>query len=230
MSKEFFDLIKKGNMEEVQRLLSLNPSLIHEKENGLSPVMVAAYHREPAIADFLAEKAVNINFFEACATGRINQVILNLAREPKLVNAFADDGFQPLGLACFFGHYETAEYLIKAGAAINSPSRNSLNAAPIQSAAAGGHGKIVMLLLNNRANPNVREQRGNTPLHAASQSGDLQMIRSLLYNGADLSTRNTDGKLPLDLALEAGQADAAALLKEGITRRFRGVKPNLNKE
>ena len=230
MSKNFFDLIKDGNMEEVQRLLSLNPGLIHEKENGLSPVMVAAYHQEPAIADFLAGKAVNISFFEACATGTLNQVILHLARDPMLVNAYADDGFQPLGLACFFGHYETAEYLIKAGAAVNSPSRNSLNAAPIQSAAAGGHGKIVMLLLNNRANPNVHEQGGNTPLHAAAQNGDMQMIRSLLYNGADLSIRNANGKLPVDLALEAGQTGAAGLLKEGITRRFKAVKPNFNKE
>ena len=224
--EEFFKAIKQGNADEVQRLLSLNPGLINEKENGLSPVMVAAYHQKPAIAHVLAEKAGSLNIFEASATGKTTQVMMHLARDPNLVNVYAEDGFQPLGLACFFGHYETAEYLIKAGASVNSQSNNSLAAAPIQSAAAAGHVKIVMLLLNQHANPNIREQAGYTPLHAAAQNGDTQMIRALLYNGADLTIRSKDGKLAVDMALEVGKTDAAALLKEGITRRFRAVKLN----
>jgi uncharacterized protein len=225
MSGEFFDAIKDGKLDEVQRLLSLNPGLIHEKENGLSPVLIAAYHQEPAIADFLAEKTVNLTIFEAAATGKTAQIVRQLARDPKLVNAYAEDGFQPLGLACFFGHYETAEYLAKTGAAINSHSLNPLSAAPIQSAAAAGHTKIVMLLLNHGADPNVREQGGYTPLHAAAQNGDTQMIRALLFNGADMHIKTQDGKRPVDLAKEAGHTDAVALIKEGITRRFRAARP-----
>lgn len=224
MSTEFFDAIKQGNLEEVQKSLSANPTLIHERENGVSPVLVAVYHQEAEIADFLADKAGTLNIFEACALGRLNLVMQHLARDIELVNAFAEDGFQPLGLASFFGHYEVAEYLIKAGAAVNSQSKNGLMAAPIQSAAAAGHVKIVMLLLNHNANPNVREQGGYTPLHAAAQNGDMQMIRSLLFNGADLSIKNNEGKLPVHLAEEAGHTDAIALLKEGITRRFKAAK------
>ena len=220
MNKEFFDVIKRGYLEVVQRLLSSNPDLIYEKENGLSPVMVALYHREPAIVDFLTEKTGSLNIFEASAVGRTTQVVRHLARDPMLVNAYTEDGFQPLGLACFFGHRETAEYLIKAGASVNSPSKNPLKATPIQSAAAAGHLDLVILLLNHRADPNSREQGGYTPLHAAAKNGDVGMIRSLLFNGADLTIRSKDGKLPLDMALEAGHADAAKLLKVGITRRL----------
>ena len=225
MSKEFFDAIKQGKLDEVQRLLSLNSDLIHEKKNGLSPVMVAAYHQEPAIADFLADKTGSLNIFEASARGRKKQIIRHLARNPMLVNAYAEDGYQPLGLACFFGHYETAEYLIKAGASVNSSSNNSLRVAPIQSAAAAGHVKIVTLLLNHHADPNARELDGYTPLHSAAQNGDLQMIRSLLFNGGDLTIRGKDGKMPVDLAIEAGHVDAVKLLKEEITRRFRVMRP-----
>jgi ankyrin repeat protein len=225
MSNEFFDAIKHGDLNEVKRLLFLNPGLIHEKENGLSPVITAAYHQKPEVADFLADKAGSLTIFEASATGKTGQIVRQLARDPNLVNAYAEDGFQPLGLACFFGHYETVEYLIKAGASVNSSSNNLLQAAPIQSAAAARHVKIVTLLLNNNADPNVREQGGNTPLHAATQNGDLQMIRSLLFNGADLTIVNKDGKSPADLAQEAGHADAVSLLKEGITRRFKAMKP-----
>jgi ankyrin repeat protein len=220
MSKEFFDAIKQGNMGEVERRLKQDPVLIHARENGLSPILVAAYHHEPQIASFLADKTVAITIFEAATTGKINNVIRLLAREPNLVNAYSEDGFQPLGLACFFGHFDVAEYLVKAGASINSRSRNKLKAAPIQSATARGHRKIVKLLLDHSADPNIREQGGYTPLHAAAQNGDDEMIRVLLFGGADLSIASNNGKTALDLAMEAGHEKATLLLGEGITKRF----------
>lgn len=221
MSLSFIDAIKQGNRAEVERQLIADPSLIHARENGLSPILIAAYHGQQEIASFLADKTVAITIFEAAATGKINNILRILARDPQLVNAYADDGFQPLGLAAYFGHGDVVEYLIKAGAPINSPSRNGLKAAPIQSAAAAGHAKIVDLLLKQGADPNVREQGGYTPLHAAAQNGDEEMIRTLIYGGADLEVRSEDGKTPLDLAREAGHAEAAKLLEEGITKRFK---------
>ena len=221
MSQEFFDAIKRGDKEEVEHRLNLDAGLIHLKENGLSPIIVAAYHHEPEIASFLADKTVAISIFEAAATGKINNIIRLLARNPELVNACTEDGFQPLGLACFFGHLDSAEYLVLAGAQVNAQSRNGLKAAPIQSAAAGGHQKIVKMLLEHGADPNIREQGGYTPLHAAAQNGDEEMIRLLLYNGSDLTIKSNDGKTALDLAIEAGHAKAALVLGEGITKRFK---------
>lgn len=224
MSAGFFEAIRQGNKQEVERRLRLSPGLIHARENDLSPILIAAYHHQPEIASFLADKTVALTIFEASATGKLNNIIRLLARDPQLVNAYAEDGFQPLGLASFFGHFEAVEYLVKAGAPINSPSHNGLKAAPIQSAAAAGHAKIVKLLLENRADPNVREQGGYTPLHAAAQNGDEAMIRTLLYGGADLNVKSNDGKTPLDLATEAGHAKAVILLKEGITKRLKALK------
>lgn len=221
MSISFFEAIKRGDREEVERQLNDDPSLIHAREQGLSPIMVAAYHQEPAIASFLADKTVALTIFEACATGKINNILRLLARDPQLVNAYSDDGFQALGLASYFGHLDAVEYLIKAGAPINSPAHNELKAAPIQSAAAAGYTKIVDLLLKYGADPNMREQGGYTPLHAAAQNGDVEMIKTLIYGGADLDTKSNDGKIPLDLALEAGHQEAAKLLQEGITKRFK---------
>ena len=221
MTTEFFDAIKQGNRDEVERRLNLDPSLIHLKEDGLSPIMVAAYHHQPEIASFLADKTVAINIFEASATGKINNIIRLLARDPQLVNEYAEDGFQPLGLACYFGHLDSAEYLVKAGAPINFSSRNDLKAAPIQSAAAGGYEKIVRMLLQLGADPNVREQGGYTPLHTAAQNGDEEMIRTLLFGGADLMLTSDNGKSAIDLAMEAGHEKATLLLGEGITKRFR---------
>ncbi len=221
MSISFFDAIKQGNRYEVERQLIFNPRLIRDRENGLSPIMVAAYHGRQEVASLLAEKTVTLTIFEAIAIGKLGHVVRLLARDPQLVSACLEDGCQPLGLACRFGHFEVAEYLVKAGAPINSASHNELKVTPIHSAAAGGHEKIVKMLLMNGADPNVREQEGRTPLHAAAQNGDEPTIRTLLYGGADMNIQSNDGKLPLDLALEAGHAEAAKRLKEGITKRFK---------
>jgi uncharacterized protein len=221
MNTDFLETIKQGRRDEVENQLNADPGLIHVRENGLSPIMVAAYHGHPEIASFLADKTVAITIFEAAATGKINNILRLLARDPQLVNAYAEDGFQALGLASYFGHFDVAEYLIKAGAPINSPSRNDLKAAPIQSAASARHARIVGLLLKHKADPNIREQGGYTPLHAAAQNGDREVIRTLLYGGADLTIQSDDGKMPLDLALAAGHTEAAKLLQEGITKQFR---------
>lgn len=224
MTAEFFKAIKQGNLDEVQRLLFMEPGLIHVKENGLSPIMLAAYHHKPEIAGLLTARTVSLSIFEVAAIGHMQKLISHLARDPELVNAYSEDGFQPLGLACYFGHLDAAEYLVKAGALINSPSRNPLQATPLQSATAARHEKIALFLLSKGADPNCREQGGYTPLHAAAQNGDLNLVRALLFNGADMNLASNDGKTPLDLAVEAGHAEAAKLFKEGITRRFRVMR------
>lgn len=221
MVLDFFNAIKQGNAEEVKRLLTLDPSLIHHNLGGLSPVLVAAYHQQPELANFLAEKKVTLSIHEAAATGKTEHIIRILARDPELVKMHAEDGFHPLGLACFFSHYETAKYLIMAGAAVNSASRNSVQATPLHSAVAANNLGIVDLLIAYGADPNTREQGGFTPAHIAAQNGNLDILRALIFGGADLDARTDDGKLPVDVALEANQDAAAKLLREGITRRNR---------
>lgn len=221
MTTDFFDAIRAGDRNNVERFLLLDPGLIHATEKGLSPVLVAAYHLEPHLADFFADKKVTLNIFEASAIGRTTHIVRLLAREPELVNSFADDGFQPLGLACFFGHLETADYLVRAGASLNTSSNNGLNATPLQSAVAGNHIDLTKMLLKSGANPNVREGGGFTPLHAAAKNGNGEIIQLLILSGADIHARSNDGKIPLDLAVSAGQSQAAEILKREITKRFR---------
>ena len=221
MSARLFKAIKEGDKDKVASLLHKDPNLVLAKDkNKLSPVMVALYNQKPDIAALFLERLVALSVFEAAATGRMKHLISNLAREPELVNAYSVDGFQPLGLAAYFGHVEAVEYLIKAGAEINSASKNSLEVTPLQSAVAGCHYEIVDLLLAAGANPNIQDKNGYTPLHVAAQCGDARVAHALIFGGANLEVTSKDGTQALDTALASGHNEIADLIKKGITRRF----------
>lgn len=228
MYNDFFSAIRNGNSKEVERLLQANPDLIRAcSAEGLSPILVAAYHRQNEIAEFLISHKVLLDIFEAAATGRVNHVVRILARNPELAEAYSPDGFQPLGLAALCGHLEVAQFFLRAGVAINSLSHNALQAAPIHLAVTGGYASIVQVLLEHGADPNVRQSGGLTPLHLAAKNGNLQIVLMLLLNGADLSLKTDDGRTALNLAQESGYAEVVELLKTEITKRFRSARQPL---
>jgi ankyrin repeat protein len=225
MSAKFFKAIEEGNKDKVERMLRKTPNLILAKDKkNLSPLMVAMYYHEFEIAAMLLDRMMALTVFEAAAAGKMLHLISNLGHKPELVNTYSEDGFQPIGLAAYFGHVSIVDYLIKAGAAVNTPSKNSLKVTPLQSAVAGGHLEVTRRLLEAGANPNVREGSGYTPLHTAADNGDIEIVRSLIFGGADLEAISLNNEKPIDLALKSGHREVVALLKAGITRRFRGSR------
>ena len=225
MSAKFFKAIQEGDKDKVERMLRKTPDLILAKsKKNLSPLLTAMYYHEFEIAELLLDRMVKLTVYEAAATGKMTHLISNLGHKPELVNAYSEDGYQPLGLAAYFGHEKVVEYLIKAGAEVNSPSKNALGVTPLQSAVAGGHLEITHLLLTAGASPNVREGGGYTPLHTAAHNGDVEIVRSLLFGGADLEAKSDKKETPLDMARKAGHDEVANLLNAGITRRFRGSR------
>ena len=225
MSARFFKAIQEGDKEKVERMLRSTPDLIlaRSKQN-LSPLLTAVYYHEFEIAELLLDRMVKLTVYEAAATGKMTHLISNLGHKPELVNAYSEDGYQPIGLAAYFGHEKVVEYLIKAGAEVNSPSKNALGVTPLQSAVAGGHLEIIRLLLTAGASPNVREGGGYTPLHTAAHNGDAEIVRNLIFGGADLEAKSDKKETPLDMARKSGHDEVVNLLNAGITRRFRGSR------
>jgi uncharacterized protein len=111
-----------------------------------------------------------------------------LDQDPSLANAWADDGFQPLGLASFFGHVDAARVLVERGAEVNSASRNEMKVMPLHSAAATpdpeSRFELVKLLLQHGADPNARQQDEFTPLMAADQHRDERLAELLIRHSA----------------------------------------------
>ena len=196
MSARFFKAIQEDDREKIENMLRKTPDLILSRsKNNLSPLLTAMYYHEYEIAEMLLDRMVKLTIYEAAATGKMTHLISNLGHEPELVNAYSEDGYQPIGLAAYFGQEQVVEYLIKAGAEVNSPSKNSLGVTPLQSAVAGGHLEITRLLLTAGASPNVREGGGYTPLHTAAHNGDVEIVRSLIFGGADLEAKSDKNRL-----------------------------------
>jgi ankyrin repeat protein len=135
-----------------------------------------------------------------------------IVTHPEAINLYADDGFTPLGLACYFGQAEVARYLVLKGADVNQPSNNGFNVFPLHSAAAGNYTGIARMLVENGAQVNIRQQAGVTPLHSAAQNGNLELLILLLENGADVNVRMEGGRLPSDVAREKGFEEIADIL------------------
>ncbi len=209
----FLDAIKAGDVNRVQALLEQNPELVNARmEDDLSPVMVATYYGQREVAQLLARRSPNLTIFEASATGDLERVRALLRLDPSLANAFASDGFQPLGLASFFDYPEVVRLLVESGADVNNPSNNVQRVTPLHSAAAAQDVETARLLLERGADPNARQAGGFTPLHTAGENGQIEMIRLLLEHGADPAVQAEDGKSPLDLAQERGFEEAIKLL------------------
>ena len=106
-----FEAIRGGDLARVQQLIDGQPELAQTPNaEGVSPLLWALYTNHPAIADALLARLPedSLSIFEAAATGRVARVEDILRSDARAVNAYAADGFQPLGLAAFFGQAEAS--------------------------------------------------------------------------------------------------------------------------
>ena len=154
----------------------------------MSELLQAVYRGDQARADELLAANPELDVFEAAAVGKVDRLRELLEEDPSRANAWAEDGFQPLGLASFFGHLEAARLLIERGAEVNSASRNEMKVMPLHSASATrdpeARHELAKLLLENGADPNARQQDKFTPLMEADQLGDDRLRKLLVEHGA----------------------------------------------
>jgi ankyrin repeat protein len=198
----FLIAVKNGDLNVVKQMLKEDASLARAKDgNGISAILKATYFGRKEVADLLLASGIELNIFEASATGQADRVKKLVTGDPSLTNSFHTDGFFPLGLATFFGHADTVDVLLAAGADVNLVSRESMKVSALQSAVASGRIDIARKLIGKGANVNPRSEGGFVPLHEAAAKGDLEFAKLLLDNGADINAKSDDGKTPLAFAM-----------------------------
>jgi len=203
-----FEAIQQGDAERVRELAD---AAGQRNDEGVSALLFAQYYGRDELVEALRRRRGELDVFEAAALGDVDRLRTLLADDPALVDAYADDGFFPLGLAAFFKRPDAVRLLLDRGADPNQQSRHAqIVVRPIHSAAAdGGSTEIARLLLDAGADVNARQPGGFTPLHAAAQVGNEELVALLLEHGADPDARLDEGRTPADLAREAGHSDVA---------------------
>ena len=216
MSQEFFTAVTQGDTSKVKEMLEADPGLARAKDaKGVSAILKATYYGKKEVVAQLLSSGIELNVFEAAATGQTERVRALVKADPALANAFASDGFMPLGLAVFFGHPETVDVLLAAGADVNASTRETMKVTPLHSAAAARQVAIARVLIAHGANVRAGQaESGFTPLHEAALTGQIEFAKLLLDHGADANAKMNDGKTPLALALERKQTEMAAFLRE----------------
>jgi len=157
----------------------------------MTELLEALYRGQTERVDELLAEDPQLTVHEAAALGRTDRLRELLAEEPDRANEFGDDGFHPLGLACFFGHVDAARVLLERGAEVNARSRNEHIQTAAIHAAAAAEGKdeqvryeLVELALDHGADPDLPQGGGFRAIDAARQNGDRRVEQLLLERGA----------------------------------------------
>ena len=159
----------------------------------MSELLSALYRGDRARVDELLAHDPELDVFEAAALGRTERLRELLDEDGSRASAFGDDGFHPLGLACFFGHVDAARVLLDHGADVNALSKNEhVQTAAIHAASASneqGSGEstryeLVKLVLERGADPNLPQGGGFRAIDAARQNGDTRVEELLREHGA----------------------------------------------
>ena len=174
------EMAKAGDLGKVRAMLAGNFLLASQRlPNGESPLMSALYRGHHDVVAALIDAGAEIDIFAAAATGRIPDLERELATTGVHVSAY--DGWTPLHLAAFFGHYEAARMLLDAGAAVDTTSSNSLLNTPLHAATAGKHADVALLLLERGADPLTVDAGGYTPLDIAKQNGLDAVVAAMAH-------------------------------------------------
>ena len=215
MSQEFINAATQGDVAKVNEMLRADSSLAHSKDqNGVSVILKATYHGKRDVVAALLASGVELNVFEAAATGQAKRVAALVNQDSTLISAYSFDGFTALSLAVFFGHAETVIALLAAGAPVNAASRETMKMSPLGSAMAAERNDIARMLIAHGADVNAKAENNLTPLHTAAARGNLDSAKLLLEHGADINAVTRDGKTPIAYAQERNHPEMVEFLRQ----------------
>ncbi|MDR1435552.1 MAG: ankyrin repeat domain-containing protein [Puniceicoccales bacterium] len=120
------------------------------------------------------------------------------------VNAKDNQGLTPLFFAIVFGHLKVAQLLVDNGTNVNDYQLfRAINFLVSLYVPDSEKIQLVLdLLLNNGANLDEPDPKGNGPLHWAVEDLCLVTVQLFVGRGANVNATNHRGQTPLDLAIE----------------------------
>nr|WP_264376045.1 ankyrin repeat domain-containing protein [Wolbachia endosymbiont (group B) of Sphaerophoria taeniata] len=217
-------------------------NVINSKDrNGNSPLSIAVSNRDLEMMNFLIENGADVNIedyfrmppiYYAVTKGTTEMIELLINKKASISGYFSYAGEKRtlVGWAIDKNSPEKVEVLLKHGASPNGKfdllaySQNSCLHAAIEK----NYSRIVELLIEYRADVNVKNEQGQTPIYLAIRSKRPEMIKLLYDNGADIdNVKDIRNETPSDyvklfysgktIKEIAAEAESANVNSEDIT-------------
>jgi ankyrin repeat protein len=121
----------------------------------------------------------------------------------------------------YFRKYNPSYFkrLLLAGASPNAKSTSGGGTRALQYAVESGDIKICELLVENGANPNLKDNIGLTSLHSAVYHKKTKICKILVENGADVDAKDKNGETPLEMAKRHKHTDIVKILKAARAKK-----------
>jgi len=120
------------------------------------------------------------------------------------------------------GHTKLLEYMLNCGSDVNAvvevPENLQRKSTLLHIASFCGQVEVVRLLVDRRADINIRDTNKDTALHFAAHLDSVDNIKLLLDKGINVNVTNAQQNTPLHMAAVRGNLEATiALVKRGAT-------------
>jgi len=195
----------------VQLLLEHGADPNVQDDEGQTPLHFASRSRRTDAAQRLLTLGVDVNSRDnqgrtplqvAQQEQKSEDVLLLLLDHGADPNVQDDDGQTPLHFASRWGKIKVARRLLELGAYVNS--RDFRGRTPLHHILWWNE-DVPLLLLKHNAEPDIRDEDGQTPLHVASQNGGLEVAMRLLELGVDVNSRDNRSRTPLHASMSLAE-------------------------
>ena len=163
------------------------------------------------IVFFISKSAYSKDdIFDIARKGTVEEVMRTVKGNANAVNQINKEGITPLILACYKGNNEVAAYLVNIVQDLNASSEIGT---ALMACATKGNIAIARLLLEKKADPNIKDAYGNTALAFAVQFKNIELVELLLEYNADKTQRDDLGKTAFEYAAFSNHPVLVDLLK-----------------
>ena len=208
----------RGDFMNVQYLLSKEPNINFQNNNGWTALMAASDSGHHQIVELLLNNDPDMNIQNrqgmtalmfASAKG-LYQVVESLLSKDPDINIQNSVGLTALMFVSIYGHHQIAELLLNKDPNINIQSTDGLTA--LMFGSISGHIEIVKCLLNRNPDVNIENNDKQTALMHASSNGHHQIVELLLNKGSNINTQSNKGMTALMFASGQGYHQVVKLL------------------
>ncbi|EGW06850.1 Ankyrin repeat domain-containing protein 36 [Cricetulus griseus] len=126
-------------------------------------------------------------FHKAVCKGNLKKVLKLLSKNSFDVNDKDTRKRTALHFACFYGHLHLVHFLLFNDCEINALDKKKCT--PLMKAVQSRETEIVTVLLDQGADPNIKDINGESAIHQAVYVDSLEIVRNLHEFGGDIEDK-----------------------------------------